>query len=112
MRIRHTLIAAALAAVLGGLIVPALAEAPGGSQTMPDQDMGMGRMGHGMMSGGMMSGGMMSGRMMGGCMGMRQSMKKRGRAAEQPVAEASAYRPVVAELMPSGEGRNGRRAYW
>jgi hypothetical protein len=70
MRIRHTLIAAALAAVLGGLIVPALAEAPGGSQTMPDQDMGMGRMGHGMMSGGMMSG-----RMMGGCMGMRQSMK-------------------------------------
>lgn len=64
MRIRHTLIAAALAAVLGGLVVPALAEAPGGSPAMPDQGMGMGHMGHGMMSGGMM----------GGCMGMMQSM--------------------------------------
>lgn len=70
MKTRHTLIAAALVALLGGLIVPAFADAPGGSPTMPDQ--GMGRMGHG--SGGMMSGGMMSGSMMGGCMGMMQSM--------------------------------------
>jgi hypothetical protein len=74
MRIRHTLIATALAAGLGGLIVPALAEAPGGSQTTPDQGMGTGRMGHGMMSGGMMSGGMMSG----GCGGMMQSMNGDG----------------------------------
>lgn len=78
MRIRHTLIAAALATVLGGLIVPALAEAPGGSQTMPDQDMGMGRMGHGMMSSGMMSGDMM-----GGCMSMMRSMNGGGRPNSQ-----------------------------
>src|ERR1700759_2500988 len=75
MKTRQTLIAAPLVALLGGLVVPALAEAPGGSPAMPGQ--GMGRMGHGsggMMSGGMMSGGMMSGGMMGGCMGMMQSM--------------------------------------
>ena len=68
MKTRHTLIAAAMAALLGGLIVPALAETSGGSQTTPGQDMGMGRMGHGM-SGGMTSGGDMS-----GCMGMMRSM--------------------------------------
>jgi hypothetical protein len=76
MRIRHTLIAAALAAILGGLVVPALAEAPGGSPSMPG--MGMGHTGQGMSGGmmghGMMSGGTMSGGMMGGCMGMMQSM--------------------------------------
>jgi hypothetical protein len=66
---RHTLIAAALAAVLGALMVPALAEAPGESQTMPGHAMGMGRM-----ENGMMSGGMMSGDHMGGCMSMMQSM--------------------------------------
>jgi hypothetical protein len=65
---RHTLIAAALAAVLGALIVPALAEAPGGSQTMPAHAMGTGRVGH-RMSDGMMSGGDMT-----GCMSMMQSM--------------------------------------
>jgi hypothetical protein len=58
--VRHTLIAGALAAVLGGVIVPALAEAPGDARTMPDRDMGMSRMGHGMMSGGMMSGDMIT----------------------------------------------------
>jgi hypothetical protein len=77
MRIRHTVIAAALAAVLGGLIVPALAEMPAGSQMMQVQDMGTGmggHMGHGMTSGGMMSDRMMGDGMMGGCMGMMQSM--------------------------------------
>jgi hypothetical protein len=69
MRVRHTLIAAALTAVLGGVIVPALAEAPDEARTMPDRDMGMGHMGHGMMSGGMMSGDLM-----GGCMSMMRSM--------------------------------------
>ena len=67
MRIRHTVLAAALAAVLGGLIVPALAGMPGGSEAMPRQDKaaGMGdHIGHRMTSGGMM----------GGCMGMMQSM--------------------------------------
>jgi hypothetical protein len=73
MKTRHTLIAAALAAVLGGLVVPALAEAPGGSQMMSNRDMGTGHTGQGM-SGGMMGQGMMSGGMMGGCMGMMQSM--------------------------------------
>jgi hypothetical protein len=68
MKTRRTLIAAALAALLGGLVVPALAETSGGSSTVPGQDMGVGRMGHGM-SGGMMSGGNMS-----GCMGMMRSM--------------------------------------
>jgi hypothetical protein len=72
MKTRPTLIAAALAALLGGLIVPALAETPRGSQTMPGQDMGMGHMGHGM------SGGMMSGGDMGGCMGMMRSMNNAG----------------------------------
>jgi pentapeptide MXKDX repeat protein len=55
MRIRHTLIAASLAAVLGALIVPAFAQGP---QTMPKQGMGGGDMGRGMMSGGTMSGDM------------------------------------------------------
>jgi hypothetical protein len=68
MKTRHTLIAAAMAALLGGLTVPVLAETSGGSQTMPGHDMGTARMGHGM-SGGMMSGGDMS-----GCMGMMRSM--------------------------------------
>lgn len=66
MKTRHTLIGAAIAALLGGLIVPALAETSGGSQTMPRQ--GTGSMGNGR-SGGMMSGGDMS-----GCMGMMRSM--------------------------------------
>jgi hypothetical protein len=65
---RHTLIAAALAAVLGALIVPALAEAPGGSQMMPGHGMGTGRMAD------RMSGGMMSGDDVTGCMSMMQSM--------------------------------------
>ena len=74
MKTRHTLIAAAVAAVLGGLVVPARAEPPGGSQMMPNRDMGMGHREQGMSGGGMMSsGGMMSGEMMGGCMGMMQS---------------------------------------
>ena len=68
MSIRHTLIGATLAAVLGGLLVPALAEAPGGSQTMPGKARGMGRMGNGMMAGGMMSG-----NDMGGCISMMRS---------------------------------------
>jgi hypothetical protein len=66
MKTRHSLIAAALAAVLGALIVPALAQ---GTQTMPKQGTGEGDMGRGMMSGGTMSGDMM-----GGCMSMMQSM--------------------------------------
>lgn len=74
MSIRQTLTIAALAAGLGGLIVPALAQNPDGMGTMPDQGMGQvtegGRTGHGMMGGGMMRGGMMSG----GCGGMMQSM--------------------------------------
>jgi hypothetical protein len=68
MSTRHTLIAPALAAVLGGLIVPALAEKPGGPQMMPGREMGMGRTGNGMMSRGMMSG-----NDLGGCMSMMQS---------------------------------------
>jgi hypothetical protein len=68
MKTRHTLIAAAaFATLLGGLMVPALAETSGGSQTMPGRDMGTGRMGHGM------SDGMMSGDMS-GCMSMMRSM--------------------------------------
>ena len=39
------------------LVAPALADSRNGSQTAPDQGMGMGRMDHGMMSGGMMGGG-------------------------------------------------------
>jgi hypothetical protein len=73
MKTRRTLIAAALAALFGGLIVPALAETSGATPTMPGQDLGTGRMGHGM-SGGMMSDGMMSGGDMSGCMGMMRSM--------------------------------------
>ena len=69
MKTRHSLIAAALAAVLGALIVPALAQGPVRAQTTPDRSMGTGDMGDGMMSGGMMSGGEM-----GGCMSMMQSM--------------------------------------
>jgi hypothetical protein len=71
MRIRQMIAAMALAAGIGGLIVPALAQDQGGPDNSPDQGMTMDRgMGHGMMSRGMMRGGMMSG----GCAGMMQSM--------------------------------------
>ena len=69
MRIRYTLTLPVLATVVAALIVPALAEMPGGSQTAPDQGMGTGHMGHGMMSRSMMSG---------GCAGMMQSMNGGG----------------------------------
>jgi hypothetical protein len=65
MRLQHSLTAAVLAAALGTLIVPALAQAPGGWQAMPDRGMDMGSTKHGRMSGGMMGG---------GCAGMMQSM--------------------------------------
>ena len=83
MRIGQKLTIAALAAVLGGLIVPALAEAPSGMERTPDQSAGSG-MDQGMTSGGMMSRGMMghgmmSGGMMGGgCSEMMQSMNNGG----------------------------------
>ncbi|MDQ2803402.1 MAG: hypothetical protein M3Y41_12225 [Pseudomonadota bacterium] len=74
MRIRHSLAVAALAAGIGALIVPALAQTQDGAGSAPDQGMGRmeggGHMGHGMMSRGGMSGGMMGG----GCAGMMQSM--------------------------------------
>lgn len=61
-----------LAAALGGLIVPALAQDPNGKQGTPDQGMSTDHMGLGMMRGG---GGMMSrGMMAGGCTEMMQSM--------------------------------------
>lgn len=70
MHIRGSLIVAVLAAGIGGLIVPALAQTQGGGAGGPNWGMGRmnggGRMGHGMMS----SGGMMGG----GCAGMMQSM--------------------------------------
>ncbi len=91
MKTRHTLIAAALTIVLGALIVPALAEAPGGPQTTPDQGMGTGGMGHGKMSGGMMSGGMMSGGGMGGCASMMQSMNG---AVGRPNSQWQKHPPV------------------
>jgi hypothetical protein len=65
----------ALAAALGGLIVPAIAQNnPGSMQGPPDQGMSMGHMGQGMMRGGMMSRGMMGG----GCAEMMQSMNNGG----------------------------------
>ena len=97
MSIRHTLIGAALAAVLGGLLVPALAETPGGSQTMPGRAMGMGRMGHRMMSGGMMSGGDMS-----GCMSMMRSTNSED---ARPNSQWQRHRPAersVGELTRRG----------
>ena len=114
MKTRHSLIAAALAAVLGALIVPALAQAPGGPRKMPDRSMGTADMGGGMMSGGMMSGGMMSGGMMsggemGGCATMMQSMNG---ANGRPNSQWQ-KRPIDAELTPCrDEGRSGRRAHW
>ncbi len=82
MRIRQTLTAAALAAGIGGLIVPALAQNRSGAGNAPDQNMsvGMGRgMGQGMMGGGMMRRGTMSG----GCGGMMQPMGRSGRPNSQ-----------------------------
>jgi hypothetical protein len=52
MRTRHTLIASALAAIFRGVVMPALAEARGGTEAMPDENMGVSRTGHGA-SGGM-----------------------------------------------------------
>lgn len=63
-----------LAAALGGLIVPALAQSgSSGMQSRPDHGMSMGHMGQGMMGDGMMSG-----RMMAGCAQMMQSMNNGG----------------------------------
>lgn len=75
MNIGNKLSIVALAAALGGLIVPALAQNdPGRAQGAPDQEMGMSHMGQGMMRGGMMSHGMMGG----GCSEMMQSMNNGG----------------------------------
>lgn len=64
---------AALAALLGGMTLPALAQNPGGSETMPGY--GMSRMMNGGHTGRDMTGGsMMGGMMSGGCGGMMQSM--------------------------------------
>ena len=70
MRNRCTLTLSVLATA-AVLVAPALADSRSGSQTAPNQGMGMDRMDHGMMSRGMMSGGMMGG----GCAEMMQSMK-------------------------------------
>lgn len=83
MSIGNKLAIVALAAALGGLIVPAFAEnGPGGMQNGPDQGTGMDQMGHGMM-GGRMHGGMMGGMMGSGCAGMMQSMNGGGRPNSQ-----------------------------
>ena len=78
MSIRHTLPIAALAAGLGGTILPTLAQNSGGMGAMPGQGMGQmtesGRAGHGAMSGRMMPQGTMSR----GCSGMMQSMNGSG----------------------------------
>ncbi len=91
MRMRHGLIAAALAAAVGGVVVPALAEAHGGAQTMPDQNTGMGRTNHETL-GGMMSGGDMS-----GCMGMMRSMNNGG----GPPNSQWRKRPPAERSMPN-----------
>jgi hypothetical protein len=74
-----------MAAALGALIVPALAEAPVGSQTMPDHAMGMGR------NGDRLSGGMMSGDDMGSCMSMMQSMNS---GDGRPNSQWQTHRPA------------------
>ncbi len=74
MYIRHSLATALLAAALGGLILPAFAQAPDRARGARDpMTRGMGsrdRGDHGMMSHNEMSGGMMGG----GCAGMMQSI--------------------------------------
>lgn len=78
MSIRHSLAIAALAAGVGSLIVPAVAQTQGGSERAPDRGMsrmeGGGHMGHGMMSREGRSGGMMED----GCASMMQSMNGGG----------------------------------
>jgi hypothetical protein len=75
MSIGYKLGIVALAVVLAGLIVPALAQNDSDSvRRMPHQGMDMRSMGQGMMHGAMMSHGMMSG----GCAGMMQSMNGGG----------------------------------
>lgn len=73
MSIRYALTIVGLAAGIGGLILPALAQTQDNKENMPDQHMGRmesGHMGHGMMSGR----GMMGGKMSGGCAEMMRSM--------------------------------------
>jgi hypothetical protein len=74
MDARHALAAAAFSAMLGGLVLPALAQARDRAGDGRDPAVGgtetRSHMGHGMMSGRMMSRGMMGG----GCAGMMQSM--------------------------------------
>lgn len=74
MTARNTLTITVVAAALGALIAPALAQ--NGSSTMPSPSghgMSTGHMGRDMMGGDMMSGGMM-----GGCAEMMQSMNNGG----------------------------------
>ena len=81
MHIRHWLTAAVLAAGVGGLIVPALAQTQG---------LDGGGEGQGMMS----RGGMMGGMMAGGCAGMMQSMNGGGRPNSQWHAHPPATRSM------------------
>ena len=75
MNFGHKLSIVALAAAVGGLIMPAFAQSgSGGMQSMPDQGMNMGHMNQGMMRSGMMSRSMMAG----GCSEMMQSMNSNG----------------------------------
>jgi hypothetical protein len=71
MSLGNKLSIVALAATLGGLIVPAFAQSgPSDMQGAPNQGMRMGQMSQGTMQGRMMSRGMMAG----GCSEMMQSM--------------------------------------
>jgi hypothetical protein len=75
MSIGNKLSIVVLAAALGGLIVPALAQNDSGdTRSEPDQGKSMGHMGQGMMRDGMMSRGMMGS----GCSEMMQSMNSGG----------------------------------
>ncbi len=74
MDVRHVLTAAAFAAMLGGFVLPVLAQARDRAGDARDPAVSgmetLGRMDHGMMSPDEMSGGMMGG----GCAGMMHSM--------------------------------------
>ena len=111
MRIRHTLAIAVLAAGIGGLIVPVLAQSPDGKAGMPDQPTGTTHMDHGPTGGGMMGGGMMGGGMMGGGMmggGMMQSMNGMMQSMNGMMQSMNAMMQSMSGMMQSMNSGDGR----
>lgn len=92
MHVQQTLVIAVLAAIVGGLIAPALAQPPDTPQDPGTSMDTRHRMGRGMTGQGMMAGGMMQS----GCAGMMQSMNG---GDGRPNSQWPAHRPDAGAMV-------------